>query len=103
MDIQVNKHQLERVVIKWLDKHYGNLTLKEISYFTDTVFYFNHNNKQMMDYNTDNGILHVNNDILMSLVNMFKLTYVDVRTIVPKWMYETYDIDVQEVFGAAYD
>jgi len=103
MDIQVNKHQLERVVIKWLNKYYGNLTLKEISYFTDTVFYFNPNNKQMMDYNTDNGILHVNNDILMSLVNMFKLTYADVRTIVPKWMHETYDIDVQEVFAAFYD
>jgi len=103
MDIQLNKHQLERVVIKWLNKYYGNLTLKEISYFTDTVFYFNPNNKQMMDYNTDNGILHVNNDILMSLVNMFKLTYADVRTIVPKWMHETYDIDVQEVFAAFYD
>jgi hypothetical protein len=94
---------LERVVIKWLNKYYGNLTLKEISYFTDTVFYFNPNNKQMMDYNTDNGILHVNNDILMSLVNMFKLTYADVRTIVPKWMHETYDIDVKEVFAAFYD
>jgi len=57
----------------------------------------------MMDYNTDNGILHVNNDILMSLVNMFKLTYVDVNAIVKKWTYETYDIDAQKVYAADYN
>ena len=103
MDIQVNKHQLERVVIKWLNKHYGNLTLKKISHIPDSVFYINSKNKQMMDYNTDNGILHVKNDILISLVDTFKLTYLDVNAIVKKWTYETYDIDAQKVYAADYN
>ena len=50
----------------------------------------------------DAGILHLNNDILMSLVDMFKLTYDDVITIVKKWTYQTYDIDAHRVFGANY-
>jgi hypothetical protein len=102
MDIQVSKDQLDRVVIKWLDKHYGNLTLKKISHIPDSVFYINSKNKHMMDYTIGNGILHLNNDILMSLVDMFKLTYDDVITIVKKWTYQTYDIDAHRVFGANY-
>jgi hypothetical protein len=102
MDIQVNKDQLERVVIKWLNKYYGNLTLKKISHIPDSVFYVNSKNERMMDYTIGNGILHLNNDILMSLVDMFKLTYDDVIRIVKKWTYQTYDIYPDRVFGASY-
>jgi len=103
MDIQVNKQQLERVVIKWLNKHYGNLTLKEISHIPDSVFYVNSKNKQIMDYTINNKILHVEVEILVSLMDIFKIHQDNVRSIIRKWVYETYDIEVDRVIGADYN
>ena len=102
MDIQVDKNQLDRVIIKWLNKHYGNLTLKEISHIPDSVFYVNSKNKEMMDYTINNKILHVDSEILGSLIDLFKIHEVNVRSIIRKWVYETYDINVDIVLGASY-
>ena len=51
MDIQVNKDQLYRVVIKWLDKHYGDLIPKKQKYYPNVVFYVNSSNEIMIEYN----------------------------------------------------
>ena len=103
MNIQVSKHQLERVVIKWLNKYYGNLKKKK-SDLNSSIYEFSNENALaiLMDYHTDYKILHIDHNILMSLVDMFKLTYDDVITIVKKWTYQTYDIDVHRVYGANY-
>jgi hypothetical protein len=102
MDIQVNKDQLDRVIIKWLNKHYGNLTLKEISYIPNSVFYVNSRNKDIMDYTINNKILHVDSEVLGSLMDIFKIDQVNVRSVIRKWVYETYDIVVELVLGASY-
>ena len=102
MDIQVNKDQLDRVVIKWLNMYYGNLTLKEISHIPDSVFYVNSKNKQIMDYTINNKILHVDSEVLGSLMDIFKIDQVNVRSVIRKWVYETYDIVVELVLGASY-
>jgi hypothetical protein len=103
MDIQVNKDQLDRVVIKWLNKHYSNLTLKEISHIPDSVFYVNSKNKEIMDYTINNKILHMEVEILVSLTDLFKIDQSEVRSIIRKWVYETYDIEADRVFGADYN
>ena len=103
MDIQVNKDQLDRVVIKWLNKNYGNLTLKEISHIPNSVFYVNSKNKEMMDYTINNKILYIEVEILISLIDLFKIDEVNIRSIIRKWVYETYDIDVDMVLGANYN
>ena len=102
MDIQVNKDQLDRVVIKWLNNHYGNLTVKEISHIPDSVFYVNSKNKEIMDYTINNKILHVDSEVLGSLMDLFKIDQVNVRSVIRKWVYETYDIVVELVLGASY-
>jgi hypothetical protein len=104
MDIQVNKHQLERVVIKWLNKHYGNLKKKK-SNLNSSIYEFSNENALaiLMDYNTDNKILHVDVTVLVSLVDIFKLTSLEVKLIITKWAYETYDINAHEIYGANYD
>jgi hypothetical protein len=103
MDIQVNKDQLDRVVIKWLNNHYGNLTVKEISHIPDSVFYVNSKNKEIMDYTINNKILHMEVEILVSLTDLFKIDQSEVRSIIRKWVYETYDIEADRVFGADYN
>ena len=44
MDIQVNREQMFRVVIKWLNKHYGDLKLKTHKDYPNKVFYVNSGN-----------------------------------------------------------
>jgi hypothetical protein len=102
MDIQVNKDQLERVVIKWLNKYYGNLTIKEISHIPDSVFYVNSKNERVMDYTINNKILHLEVEILISLIDLFKIDKSEIKSIIRKWVYKTYDIYADRVFGASY-
>ena len=53
MNIQVNKHQLERVVVKWLNKKYSNLTPKTIEKYPNSVFYVNSDNEVIVEYNNE--------------------------------------------------
>ena len=41
----MNKHQLETVVVKWLNRHFGNLTPKTSSTYPRSVFYINSGNE----------------------------------------------------------
>jgi hypothetical protein len=104
MDIQVNKHQLERVVIKWLNRYFGNLKKKK-SNLNSSIYEFS-NEKTLyilMDYNTNNKIFHMDIRILDSLINTFKLTPKEAAIIIKKWLYEAYDIDADEIYGANYE
>ena len=62
MNIQVNKHQLERVVVKWLNKNYGNLTPKKDKNDSNSVFYVNSDNKVMMEYDKRNNRVYIHNE-----------------------------------------
>ena len=59
MNIQINKHQLERVVIKWLNKNFGNLTPKTIKKYRNSVFYVNSSNEVMMEYDKENEDVYI--------------------------------------------
>ena len=50
MDIQVNKDQLERIVIKWLNKNFGNLTPKKRKDNPNVFFYVNSDNEVLIGY-----------------------------------------------------
>jgi len=50
MDIQVNKDQLERVAIKWLNIYYGDLKQKEFDDHPDEMFYVNSSDEIMMSH-----------------------------------------------------
>ena len=93
MNIQVNKHQLERVVIKWLDKHFGNLTPKKHKNYRDRmVFYVNDNNEVMMEYSTEYRRIHIHNKIWSKIESLFHLSYRDIQSIMKVWLEETYKL-----------
>ena len=94
MNIQVNKHQLERVVIKWLNNHFGNLTQKKHKYYPDSVFYVNSNDKVMMEYDKENGHVFIHNDHVWSKIeSLFHLNYNDIKSIMKVWLEESYKLE----------
>jgi len=94
MNIQVNKHQLERVVIKWLNNHFGNLTQKKHKYYPDSVFYVNSNDKVMMEYNPDYENFYIDyNHIWGKVESLFHLNYHVIHSIMKVWLKETYKLE----------
>ncbi len=80
MNIQVNKHQLERVVIKWLDKHYGDLTLRKHE-----------------DYPNDTFFIDSENQILLQFSTPYWEVFVSYNYIWSMWLKETYKMDLFNV------
>ena len=94
MDIQVNKHQLERVVIKWLNKHFGNLTPKTTEKYPNSVFYVNSNNEITMEYNQENYRVYINYDHIWSKIeSLFHLNYGDIQSFIKVWLEDTYKLE----------
>ena len=94
MDIQVNKVQLERIVIKWLNKNFGDLTPKKRKDNPNVFFYVNSNNKVMMEYNQKNGNVYIHNlNIWSKIGSLFHLDYRDIQSIMKVWMEDTYKLE----------
>ena len=93
MNIQVNKHQLERVVIKWLNKNFGNLTPKTIKKYRNSVFYVNSSNEVMMEYDKENEDVYIHYEyIWLKIESLFHLNYGDIQSIMKVWLEETYKL-----------
>jgi hypothetical protein len=94
MDIQVNKHQLERVVIKWLNHYYGNLIPKKDKNEPNSLFYVNNNNKVMMEYDKSDDCVYIKDEHIFSkLHSIFHLNYRDIQLITNIWLEETYKLE----------
>ena len=94
MNIQVNKHQLERVVIKWLNKYYSNLTPKTTEKYPEFVSYVNPSNEVMMEYDKETDRVYINYDeIWLKIESLFHLNYSDVQSIIKVWLEEAYKLE----------
>ena len=96
----MNKHQLERVVIKWLNKNFGNLTPKKHKDHPNSVFYLNSNNDVMMEYDEHYEDVYIHNDhIWLNLESLFNLKYDDIQSIIKVWLEETYKLgNLKQIF-----
>ena len=94
MNIQVNKHQLERVVIKWLNKYFGNLTPKTTEKYPELVSYVNPSNEVMMEYDKETDRVYINYDeIWLKIESLFHLNYDDTKSVIRVWMEEYYNLE----------
>ena len=94
MNIQVSKHQLERIVIKWLNKHFGNLTPKTSSTYPRSVFYINSGNEIMMEYDNKTESVYINDgQIWLKIESLFHLNDRDTRSIIKVWFEEAYKLE----------
>ena len=94
MDIQVNKHQLDRIVIKWLNKNFGNLTPKKRKDNPDVSFYVNSDNEVLMGYDKKNNYLWVSDPrIWLMIESLFHLKHGEIHSIMNLWLKDTYNLE----------
>jgi hypothetical protein len=94
MNIQVNKHQLERIIIKWLNKYYGDLTPKTTEKYPELVSYVNPSNEVMVEYDKETERVYINYDeIWLKIESLFHLNYDDTKSVIRVWMEEYYNLE----------
>jgi hypothetical protein len=94
MNIQVNKDQLERVLIKWLNMYFGNLTPKKHKHYPNSVFYVNSNKDIIMEYNKETEDVYIDyNQIWSKIESLFHLNYFEVQSIMSIWLKDTYKLE----------
>ena len=93
MDIQVNKHQLDRVVIKWLNLYYGNLTPKKHKNYPNFLFYVNPHNEVIMEYDKKIGEVYIPyNSIWAKIKSLFHINDDDAKSIIKVWLEKDYKL-----------
>jgi len=104
MDIQIDKNQLDRVVIKWLNKHFGNLTPKTTEKYPNSVFYVNSNKDIMMEYDQENGDAYIHYDNIWSKIeSLFHIHYREIQSIMNVWLEDTYKLEGVTTYHAEWD
>ncbi len=94
MNIQVNKDQLERVAIKWLNKYYSNLIPKKHNKYPGVIFYVNSSNQVMMEYDQRYNYVFIHfRDIWSKIESLFHLENDDVISIMKIWLDKEYELE----------
>jgi hypothetical protein len=93
MNIIIDRPQLVRVVLLYLNMNFGNLTPKTSSDHPDSVFYVDSDNEIMMEYDKqyEYVIIHYN-QIWSKIGSLFSLNSKDTESIIKVWLEETYDL-----------
>ena len=92
MKIIITESSRDRLVLKWLNKEFGNLTevVKR-----DKTFYVDENRKPLFVYYQDekNGFIYVDYDrIWVFFDSIFGLSYLQTKEILTIWLEETYNL-----------
>ena len=88
----ITENKLEQVVIKYLNKMYGDLEEYRTNEYPDKVFYIK-GKKVYMEQDLKNEMLLVDYGTIWSdLENMFLLEYDEIKHIISKWLEEVYNI-----------
>ena len=93
MNIIIDRPQLVRVVLLYLNNNFGNLTPKSSSEYPESVFYVNSDNEVLMEYNQENEQVFLNpGQIWSKIESFFHLNYGDIKSITKIWLEETYKL-----------
>jgi len=94
MDIIVDKPQLVRAVLIYLNMNFGNLTPKTSSKYPNLVFYVNSDNEIMMEYEEKKDYVWIHyNQIWSKIESIFHLNDDDIQSIMKVWLDETYKLE----------
>ena len=91
----ITESQIDRVVFKWLNLEYGDLTPYEKEEYLDYIFFMK-DGEVIFDYNKKNGIVLISNDKIWSfLQNFFGLEFEEIQDLTKKWVEEHYKLRVK--------
>ena len=93
MNIIINRPQLVRVVLLYLNKYFGNLTQKTSTEYPNSVFYVNSDNEVIMEYDKKSKVVWIRYDRIWSKIeSLFYLKYDDIQSIMEHWLDEAYKL-----------
>jgi hypothetical protein len=88
----ITENKIEQVVIKYLNKYYGDLEEYRTDKRLNSVFFVK-GKKIYMEQDLESRRLYVDYDTLWSdLRDTFSLGFDDIQSIITKWMEETYNL-----------
>jgi hypothetical protein len=88
----ITENKLENVVIKYLNKMYGDLEEYRTDERPNSIF-FVRGEKVYMEQDLKNDYLYVDYETIWSdLKNTFLLEYNDIKSVISKWVEETYNL-----------
>ena len=97
MDIIVDRPQLVRVMLLYLNMNFGDLTPKSYLNIPDKVFYVDKQGGTVLEYEEDNEFeptVWVDGTLLWSkITNIFHLNYNEIQSILELWLKETYNFE----------
>ena len=102
MNIIVDRPQLVRVVLLYLNENFGNLTPKTSSIRPNSVFYVDSDNDILMEYDKKNGyvIIHYHH-IWSKIESLFSLNHRETKSIMKHWLERYYNLkNLEHLFGA---
>ena len=89
----ITESKLDKVVIKYLNKLYGNLK-KHVYEKYPAIMYYNKNKEVYLTHELDSDILWVDYDNIWSdLEDTFGLKYEEIQRIISEWAEKTYGIE----------
>jgi len=93
MNIIINKPQLVRAVLLYLNKNFGSLIQKTSSKYPNIVFYINSDNDVLMEYDKKTKIVWIHYDQIWSKIeSLFYLNYDDIQLIMKLWLEGAYNL-----------
>ena len=88
----ITENKLERTILHFLNKGYGDLIEYRTDKYPDSIFYIR-GKKVYMEQNLEYGMLWVDYDTIWAdLENWFSLEYDGIQSVIAKWVEETYNI-----------
>jgi hypothetical protein len=85
-------NKLEHIIIKYLNKLYGDLEEYRLDGYPDKIFFVK-GKKVYMEQDLKNRKLYVDYGTIWSdLENMFLLEYDEIQSIITKWVEATYNL-----------
>lgn len=94
MNIIIDKPQLVRVVLLYLNNNFGNLTQKTSPKYPNSVFYVDSDGKVLMEYEKENKDFYIEYPHLWNKINsLFSIGHFDTEQILKNWLINTYNIE----------
>jgi preprotein translocase subunit SecA len=90
----ITDSKLNKIVIKWLNLEFGDLTPYETEEYPDYIFYMK-NKEVVFEYNKKNGLVYISYQKVWSfLENIFGMEYKQIQEVTKLWVEEHYKLGV---------
>jgi len=87
----ITENKLEQIIISYLNKYYGDLEEYRTDKYSKSIFFVK-NKKVYMEYVLMYHKLWVDTTIWSDLENIFSLERRDTKSIIKKWVEDTYNL-----------